>query len=251
VQSLAGLATYYMTFDGDTERAIEQARLSVAAARASGDDYWAAQGQINGLTFMALLAPGTDETLRLADEVRHDVEQVGSGLQRVQWLGAMAFALRHVDPDRALVLLDESIELATRANFHDLVANAKFEYGLVLVTRRRYPDAATAWHQALVGFHDRGRQGITNVLSCVTGLADRTGRPETAAVLLAGLRAARDEYGLPGSAIERRAEHRIEEHLERHPGSDGAVHQARRLDIEGTIDLALDTLVDIAADAPA
>ena len=33
VQSLAGLGTYYMTFGGDTERAIEQTQLAVAAAR--------------------------------------------------------------------------------------------------------------------------------------------------------------------------------------------------------------------------
>ena len=94
------------------------------------------------------------------------------------------------------------------------------------------------------------RAGMLNVLSAVTGVADRTGRPETAAVLLAGLRAARDEYQLPGSANERHAEARIEEHLQRRPGHPDAAHQIRRLDIEATIDLALDTLDDIAADAP-
>ena len=85
-----------------------------------------------------------------------------------------------------------------------------------------------------------------------TGLADRTGRPETAAVLLAGLRAARDEYGLPGSANERHAEQRIEEHLQPARGQP-TVRRIRpdRLDIEATIDLALDTLDEIAADAPA
>ena len=72
------LATYYMTFGGDTERAIEQSRLAVAAAHAIGDDYWAAYYQSACLTYTALLAPGTDETLRLADEVRHEVEQTGS-----------------------------------------------------------------------------------------------------------------------------------------------------------------------------
>ena len=36
VQSLAALATYFMTFGGDTERAIEQMRLAAAAAARSG-----------------------------------------------------------------------------------------------------------------------------------------------------------------------------------------------------------------------
>ena len=92
---------------------------------------------------------------------------------------------------------------------------------------------------------------MTNVLSGVSGLADRTGRPETAGVLLAGLRAARDEFGLPGSANERYAEQRIGEHLSHREGSEGAVHRSRPLDIEATIDLALGTLDEIAADARA
>jgi hypothetical protein len=64
--------------------------------------------------------------------------------------------------------------------------------------------------------------------------------------LYAGLQAARDEYGLPGSANERYAEGRMAEHIERGPHQDA--HHVRRLDIEATIDLALDTLDDIAAD---
>ena len=95
------------------------------------------------------------------------------------------------------------------------------------------------------------RRGMLNVLSGVSGLADRSGRPQTAAVLLAGLRAARDEFGLPGSANERHAEQRIGEHLSQREGADDVVHQARPLDIEATIDLALNTLDEIAAEAPA
>jgi hypothetical protein len=92
---------------------------------------------------------------------------------------------------------------------------------------------------------------MLNVLSGVTGLADRSGRPETAAILLTGLRAARDQYGLPGSANEQRAERTIEEHLQRRTASDGVVHQVTRLGIEATVDLALDTLDEILADRSA
>jgi hypothetical protein len=249
VQSLNGLATYYMTFGGDTERAIEQNRIAVATARAEGLVYWAVWAQLNGLTYTALLAPGTDETLRLADAARHDADRTGSVVLRQQWLSAMALALRPVDPDGALALLEESVELATHANLTEAVAIAEFLRGVVLFTRRRYPDAATAMRRALIGNHDMGnRRGMLNVLSAVTGLADRAGRPETAAVLFAGLRSARDEYELPGSANERDAEERIAEHLQRRPGHDDAAHPVRRLDIEATVDLALDTLDDIAAD---
>jgi predicted ATPase len=251
VPSFNGLGVYYMTFVGDTERAIEQTQLAVAAAQAEGDLYWAAWSKGDCLFYTALLAPGTDNTLRLADELRRDVERTGSVVLRQQWLTATAVALRPVDLDRSLALLDESVELATRENVRE-ADSIEFFRGLMLFARRRYADAATALRRALVGDHDMGnRLGMLNVLSVVTGVADRTGRPETAAALLAGLRAAREEYQLPGSANERHAEARIEEHLQRRPGHDHVAHQVRRLDIEATIDLALDTLDDIAADAPA
>ena len=219
VQALAAHATYFMTFDGDSERAIEQSRVAAEAARTIGDDYLAVSYRCNCLTYTALFAPGADETLRLAEDVRHDVERVGGALLRQQWLAGTALALISVDPDRALALLEESVELATAANLRDAVATCEFFRGLVLFTRRRYGQAATAWRRALVAFHDVGnRRGMTNVLSGVAGLTDRAGRSETAAALLAGLRAARDEFALPGSSIERRAEERISEHLDQRVG---------------------------------
>ena len=241
-----------MTFGGDTERAIEQARIAAAAAQAAGLVYWATWARLNGLTYTALLAPGTDETLRLADEVRHDTEQTGSVVLRQQWLTAMALALRPVDPEGSLALFEDSVALATSANLQEATAIAEFLRGLVFFTRRRYADAATALRRALVGNHDMGnRRGILNVLSGVAGVADRTGRPETAAALLAGLRAARDEYELPGSANERHAEQRIGEHLSHREGGDEVMQQPRPLGTEATIDLALGVLDEIAADASA
>ena len=252
LQSLAALATYFMTFGGDSERAIEQIQLAVAAARAIGDDYLGAYYQSICLTYTALLAPGSDDTLRLAGVVRHDAERIGSVLLWQRWLEGMAVALRPVDRDRSLALLEEAVELATRENLRAPMATSEFFRGLVLFSRRAYADAATAWRRALVANHDMGsRRGMLNVLSCVSGLAERTGRPQPAAVLLAGLRAARDEFGLLGSANERHAEQRIGEHLSQRDGADGVVHQARPLDIEATIDLALGTLDEIAADARA
>jgi len=252
VESLAALATYFMTFGGDSERAVEQTALAAAAAAAIGDHYNVVHFRLTGLTFAALLAPGTDETLNLADEVRHDVERTGSVVLRQTWLYATALALLRVDRDRALALLDEAVELATDSNLRDAIATSEFFRGLALFTGRAYGDAATAFRRALVGNHDAGnRRGTTNVLSGVAGLADRTGRHETAGVLLAGLRAARAEYGIAGSANERHAEQRIEEHLRERSTSIGSVLDGRPLDPEATIDLALVTLDDIAADASA
>jgi predicted ATPase/class 3 adenylate cyclase len=251
VQVLAARGTYFMTFGGDSERAVEQSSLAVAAARAIGNDYLAAQFRIVSLTYTALLAPGTDETLRLADEVRRDVEQTGSIALRQMWLQGMALALLPLDRDRALTLLDEAFDLATRENLQEGVATAAFWRGIVLFTRHGYADAAAAWRRALVAYHDRGnRRGMTNVLSGVTGLAERTGRSEAAVLLLVGLRAAREEFGLRGSANERYAEQRIEERLRARTGTAVAL-AGRHLGIEATIDLALDTLDEIAADEPA
>ena len=70
LQTIAALGTYFMTFGGDSERAIEQTQLAVAAARAIGDEYETVHYRCNCLTYTALLAPGTDETLRFAEEVR-------------------------------------------------------------------------------------------------------------------------------------------------------------------------------------
>jgi hypothetical protein len=250
VQSLAALGTFFMTFGGDSERAIEQAQLAVEAARAIGDEFLALYYQCTRLTYAALLAPGAEETLRFADEVGHSVEQAGSDALRQMWLSATAMALHPVDRGRALELLDESVELASRANLRDGAATSEFWRGLVLFTQRRYADSATAWRRALVGFHDLGnRRGMTNTLSGVSGVALRTGRAETAAVLLAGLRAARAEYGIKGSANERHAELRIEEQLRERAGIGDAVLHARPPDIEATIDLALSTLDEIADDA--
>ena len=126
LQSLAALATYFMTFGGDSERAIEQIKLAIAAARAIGDDYLVAYYQSICLTYTALLAPGTDETLRLADEVRHDAERTGSVLLRQRWLEGMAVAVRLVDRERALALLEEAVELATRENLRASIATSEF-----------------------------------------------------------------------------------------------------------------------------
>jgi predicted ATPase/class 3 adenylate cyclase len=251
-QSLLAVATHLMTFEGDTEGAIEQTHLAAAAARASGDKYLAANYRMVELNYVSLFAPGTEETLQLADEVRDEIESVGAAALWPQFPGAVAMAVLPVDPDRALALLDESVEFAADANLPYSLATAEFLRGLALFTCRRYADAAAAWRQALVGYHEGGsRRGVCNVLSGVSGLAARVGRSETAAILLAGLRAARHEFGLPGSANERRAEQKIEENLRRHEVTDGAAHQVRPLDIEATIDVALDTLDQIVADEPA
>jgi hypothetical protein len=250
VQAVAALGTYFMTFGGDSERAVEQNRLAAAAARAIGADHLAVNFRLVGLTYTALLAPGTDETLRLAEETRGDVERAGSDALRQMWLQATAAALFVVDPDRALAFLDEALDITTRENLPEGVGTTEFWRGILFFTRRRYADSAAAWRHALVVFHDRGnRRGMTNVLSGVTGLVDRTGRSEDAALLLTGLRAARDEFGLPGSANERAAEQRIEEHLRERVGSGQVTLGGRQLDVEGTIDLALDTLNQICADA--
>ncbi len=172
MQALAALGTYFMTFGGDSERAIEQTQLAVAAAHAIGDEYEAVHYRCNCLTYTALLAPGTDETLRFAEEVRSDVERIGSVVYRGLWLQAMAAALLPVDRERSLALLDDAAELATREKLRDAVAVCEFWRGIVLFTDRRHAAAATAWRRSLVGYHDLGsRRGVTNVLSCVSGLA--------------------------------------------------------------------------------
>ena len=205
--------------------------------------------QLNGLTYTALLAPGTDETLRLADEVRHDTERTGSVVLRQQWLSAMALALRPVDPDGSLALLEESVELATRANLREAVAIAEFLRGLVLFTRRRYAEAATAMRRALVGNHDMGnRRGMLNVLSGVwawpTARDDR--RPPPSSSRACKRPATSTDFPAPRTSATPRSE--SAEHIQRRAGHDDVVHQVRRLDIEATVDLALDTLDEIAAD---
>ena len=205
-----------MTFGGDSERAIEQTQLAIAAAHAIGDDYLAAHYRSNRLTYTALLAPGTDETLRLADEVRHDAERTGSVVLRERWLEGMALALLPVDrgPSAGAARRggrDRDPREPPRSDRHVRVLSRPRALQPPCAT----PDAATALRRALVGFHDRGnRRGMTNVLSVrvrprrphrTTG--DRRSPPRRPA------RRPRDEFGLPGSANERHAEQRIGEHL--------------------------------------
>jgi tetratricopeptide (TPR) repeat protein len=237
-----------MTFGGDSERGIEQTRRATAAAKAIGNEDLVLHLQIVELTYTALVAPGTDEALRLADAVGREIDQGDSLAMRQMWLQGAAAALAPLDRDRALAMLDEAVELASLAALFDGVATAEFWRGIVLFTARDYPGAASAWRRALVISHDRGnRRAVTNVLSGVVGLVLRTGRVRAAAVLLAGLHAVRMDYGLPGSVIERDAEARIGEHLLREVGDAGAA-SPRPLDIEATIDLALATLEEIVAD---
>ena len=165
-----------------------------------------------------------------------------------QWLSSMALALRPVDPDGSVAMFEESVELATRANLREAVAIAEFLRGLVLFTLRRYAECATAMRRALVGNHDMGnRRGMLNVLSGVTGLADRArktgGRRRPLRGTASGPRRVRTSR-LRERALRRG---RMAEHIQRRPGHQDA-HHVRRPDIEATVDLALDTLDDIAAD---
>ena len=85
-------------------------------------------------------------------------------------------------------------------------------------------------------------------LSGIVGLAHRCATREVTARLLGGLRAARETYELPGSAIEQDAERTLAARV----SSPGLAprDQVQRLDLEETIDLALDTLDRIATEAP-
>ncbi len=172
--SFHGLATYSMNVDGDTRRAIEHMELAIAAARAIGDSFMAAWGRVALLWFMVLLTPGSEESIRLADEVRRDVGQAGSDTLRGLWLGAMALTVISVEPDRTLALLDEMVTLATRANFPSMLALAEFFRGVVLFVQHRLGETAIAWRRGIVGNHDTGnRQRVLLVLSSVTGLIER------------------------------------------------------------------------------
>ena len=134
LQTIAALGTYFMTFGGDSERAIEQTQLAVAAARAIGDEYEAVHYRSNCLTYTALLAPGTDETLRLADEVRSDVER--SGASRFGRGGSRPWRPRcsRSIGSAPLALLDEAVDLATREKLRDAIGTCEFWRGIVLFT---------------------------------------------------------------------------------------------------------------------
>lgn len=248
--SFHGLATYAMNVDGDTKRAIGLMELAIAAASAIGDSFMATSGRVTMLWFMVLLAPGSEETIRLANEVRGDVGQSGSDTLRGLWLGAMAVTVISVEPDRTLALLDEMVTLATRANFPSMLALAEFFRGVVLFVQHRLGETAIAWRRAMVGNHATGnRQRVLLVLSGVTGLIERAGGFETAAILLISLRTARGSYGILGSEIEQSVERTIEERLARSLGGDVAFDRVRPLDVEGAIDLALDTLDELAIES--
>ena len=183
--------------------------------QAAGLLYWAAWARLNGLTYTALLAPGTDETLRLADEVRHDAERTGSVVLRQQWLTAMALALRPVDPERVAGTASKTPSSSPPAP----TSGKRWPSPSSFAVSCSSPAVATPTRRPRCGERSSATTTWATGEACstcspgVAGVADRTGRPETAAALLAGLRAARDEYGLPGSANERHAEQRIGEHL--------------------------------------
>jgi predicted ATPase/class 3 adenylate cyclase len=248
--SFHGLATHSMNVRGDTKKAIEQMELAIASARAGGDSFMVTWGRVSLLWFVVLLSPGSEETIRLADEVRREVVQTGSETLRGLWLGAMVLTLISVDPDRALALLDEMVTLAIRSNFPSMLALAEFFRGVVHFVQHRLDETAIAWRRAMVGNYDTGnRQRVLLVLSSVTGLMERVGEEDTAAALLMSLRTARSSYGAPGSEIEQSAERKIGERLARSLRGDGDIDPVRPLDIEAAIDLALDSLDELAIES--
>jgi predicted ATPase/class 3 adenylate cyclase len=248
--ALNALSTYAVIAAGDTQNAIERVQVVVDAARAEGDFYWATWAQINAAFYRAMLAPGADDTLRSIDELRPAVERIGSVVLDQNLLTASAIALGPIDLDRSLSMLATSSEMADVEHFSEGLAQSEFFRGLALFRSRRYAEAATALRRALVGNHDAGnRRGMSNVLSAVVGVAERTGRSRAAAQLLDGLLAARREYLLPGSEFERRAEATLGARLGVVVQSSHASTGSGALDLEATIDVALDTLDDIALDA--
>ncbi len=68
-------------------------------------------------------------------------------------------------------------------------------------------------------------------------------------MLLVSLQTARASYSAPGSDIERSVERTIEERLAQRLGGDGSFDRVRPLDVEAAIDLALDTLDEIAIES--
>jgi predicted ATPase/class 3 adenylate cyclase len=240
--ALFAISTHFMTFEGDTQRAIDQIARALDAASVAGDAFLFAWGRQNLLWYTALLAPGTDETIRLAESARLDVERTGSGFLWQLLLGGIALAVMPIDPDYALALLDERLEIGTRANLGLAVADTEFFRGVVFFMRRLYPETAAAYRRSLVAHHDVGnRRGMLMVVSGTVGLASRCEAPEAAARMLEGLRAAREMYEIPGSAMEQDAERTLAARV-------SSRDQGQRLDLESTIDLALDTLDHIAAE---
>ena len=167
------------------------------------------------LTYTALLAPGTDETLRLADEVRHDAERTGSVVLRQRWLAAMALALRPVDPDRALALLEEAVELATRANLREVDRHRRVlsrSRALHPPSLRRSRDrvAASARRQPRHGQPPRHAQrALLRVAASPTAPDDRRPPRRSCRRPARGPRRVRTSR----LANERHAEQRIGEHL--------------------------------------
>ena len=141
------------------------------------------------------------------------------------------------------------LELATRANLQEAVAIAEFLRGLVLFTRsslRRMGgrDAASARRQPRHGQPPRHAQRALGR----HGPGRPRGRSEAAAALLRGT--ASGPRRVRTSRLRERALRRGEDR-QNTSNADRATrmrHHVRRLDIEATIDLALDTLDDIAAD---
>jgi hypothetical protein len=185
--------------------------------------------------------------LGYADAVRREVEQVGSGSLRVEWLTGMGLLLALGDPDRAEAPLAEAVDLATRAGFEDHLATAEFLLGLVWFKQGRLGRSVVALRHGLSSHRDLGnRRGVCNVLSLVVGVALLGGSTEVAAQLLGGLHRARAEFGLAQHGDEAAAERGFEALILERLGAEGRTLLDARPDSEITIDLALDTLDALA-----
>jgi len=247
VIATVAVAAQSMSFEGDTDGAIQMMDRAGDAADDSGDPFQATWARLQAALFTALRDGGEGARARV-ESLRGDVEQLGSGVMHASWLLVHAVVALQEDPELGLSVCDELVATATRARLPEMLHSVQFFAGIARARLGQTSRAGADLRRSLAGYQDTGnRRGVTNVLDVTAALAARTGRAESASQLLAGLRAVRGRHGIAGSAIEQLAEQRTEERLRRALGDETFASVVVPRDAEATIDLALDVLTEIAA----
>ncbi len=216
-----GVRTLIASFNDEPELAFELAAQAQERANTTED---AAELAAAGFALVwAYVGVGRfAEAKEIAERALPFARSTGNDFLLTVALMGMAVAERAVDPERALELLDEAVDLAEASGARWHLAAATLHRGYCWLVRKEPTRSMEEFAQAVRLAHEvEDHRAASSAVEAIASWAARTGRPEDAVRLFAGAARIRTERtGVPGLRVEIDHRERVLDRLRGELGDD-------------------------------